>query len=164
MSDSFRPYTVAHRVPLGFCKQEYWSGLPFPSPGYLPNPGIEPRSPVLQVDSLLSESPGKLMTSYPYPYECIAYPFSKESSRPRNQTGVSSIAGGFFTSWATREAFWFNLLSIKWKQVSSSPLLQPLQGTSVALKHTGSCAVSVQLLHSVFWRSEVLFLCSQFTS
>ena len=40
---------------MGFSKQEYWSGLPFPSPGDLSNPGIEPRSPALQTDALLSE-------------------------------------------------------------------------------------------------------------
>ena len=44
---------------MGLSKQEYWSGLPFPSPGDLPDPGIEPRSPELQVDSLLSEPRGK---------------------------------------------------------------------------------------------------------
>ena len=43
----------------GFPRQEYWSGLPFPSPGDLPNPGIEPRSPSLQADTLTSEPPGK---------------------------------------------------------------------------------------------------------
>ena len=42
--------------------QEYWSGLPFPSPGDLPDPGIEPRSPALQVDALTSEPPGKPRT------------------------------------------------------------------------------------------------------
>ena len=42
---------------MGFSRQEYWSGLPFPSPGALPDPGIKPRSPVLQADSLLSEPP-----------------------------------------------------------------------------------------------------------
>ena len=49
------PRTVAHQVPLstGFFRQEYWSGLPFPSPGYLPNPGIEPGSPPWQADALL---------------------------------------------------------------------------------------------------------------
>ena len=47
---------------MGFSRQEYWSGLPFPSPGDLPNPGIEPRSPKLQVDSLPSEPPGKTIT------------------------------------------------------------------------------------------------------
>ena len=56
------PWTVAYQAPpsLGFSRQEYWSGLPFPSPGYLPNPGIEPGSPVLQADALPSEPPGKL--------------------------------------------------------------------------------------------------------
>ena len=48
------PWTVAHQAPLsmGFPRQEYWSGLPFPFPGDLPNPGIEPESPTWQVDSL----------------------------------------------------------------------------------------------------------------
>ena len=44
---------------MGFSRQEYWSGLPFPSPGDLPNPGIEPGSPTLQADALTSELPGK---------------------------------------------------------------------------------------------------------
>ena len=55
------PWTVARQVPLsmGFSRQAYWSGLPFPSPGDLPNPGIEPGSPALQADALSSEPPGK---------------------------------------------------------------------------------------------------------
>ena len=55
------PCTVACRLlcPWGFSRQEYWCGLPCPPPGDLPDPGIKPRSPALQVDSLLSESPGK---------------------------------------------------------------------------------------------------------
>ena len=55
------PWTVARQAPLsmGFPRPEYWSGLPFPSPGDLPNPGIEPRSPALQAYSLSSEQPGK---------------------------------------------------------------------------------------------------------
>ena len=54
------PWTAARQAPLsmGFPRQEYWSGLPFPSPGDLPDPGIRLRSPALQ-DSLLSEPPGK---------------------------------------------------------------------------------------------------------
>ena len=56
--------TVAHQAPLstGFSRQEYWSGLLSPPPGDLPNPGIKPRSSPLQVDSLLSEPPGKPMS------------------------------------------------------------------------------------------------------
>ena len=55
------PWTVAYQVPpsIGFSRQECWSGLPFPSPGGLPDPGIEPGSPTLQADALLSEPPGK---------------------------------------------------------------------------------------------------------
>ena len=55
------PWTVAYQTPLfmEFSRQEYWSGLPFSSPGDLPDPGIEPRSPALQADSLQSEPPGK---------------------------------------------------------------------------------------------------------
>ena len=55
------PWTVARRAPLSmeFLRQEDWSGLPFPSPGDLPNPGIEPKSPALWVDSLPAELPGK---------------------------------------------------------------------------------------------------------
>ena len=54
-------WAVAHQAPLpmGFSRREYWSGLPFPSPGDLPDPGIEPRSPALQADTLTSEPPGR---------------------------------------------------------------------------------------------------------
>ena len=53
------PWTVGHQAPLSmeFPRQEYWSGLPLPPPGDLPDPGIEPGSPALQVDSLPSEPP-----------------------------------------------------------------------------------------------------------
>ena len=55
-------WTVAYQAPLsmGFSRQECWSGLPFPSPGDLPNPGIEPGSPALQAGALPSEPQGKL--------------------------------------------------------------------------------------------------------
>ena len=57
------PWTVACQAPLStdFSRQEYWSGLPFRSPGDLTNPGTEPRSPALQADSLPSELPGKTL-------------------------------------------------------------------------------------------------------
>ena len=135
------PWTVACQalLPMGFSRQEYWSGLPFPSPGDLPNPGIEPRSPALQEVSLPSEPPRKpcslsflqgifptqgwnpglqhfrhvlYQLSYqgsPRILEWITCPFSSGSSWPRNQTGVSCIAGRFFTNWAIREALFFFL-------------------------------------------------------
>ena len=55
------PWTVAYQAhpSMGFSRQEYWSGLPFPSPGDLPDPGIEPGSPTFQADALTTEPPGK---------------------------------------------------------------------------------------------------------
>ena len=55
------PWTAARQAPLsmGFSKQEHWSGLPFPAPGDLPDPGIKLKSPALQANSLPSEAPGK---------------------------------------------------------------------------------------------------------
>ena len=58
----------------GISRQEYWSGLPFPSPGDLPNLGIEPRSPALEADALTSEPPGKL--------------YKKDLHDPNNHNGV----------------------------------------------------------------------------
>ena len=63
------------------------------SPGDFLNPGIEPRSPLLQVDSLPAELKGS-----PRIPEWVVYPFSRGSSQPRNRTRVSCIAGGFFTT------------------------------------------------------------------
>ena len=115
------------------------SGLPFPSLGYRPDPGIESGSPTLQADSLPSEPPGKPKNTgvsnlsllqgifptqglnpgllhcrqilyylshqgNPRILEWVTYPFSRGSSRPRNWTKVSCIAGRLFTSWATSEA------------------------------------------------------------
>ena len=61
LSDFATPWTVACQVPLsmGFSRQKYWRGLPFPPSGDIPDSGIEPGSPSLQADSLLSEPPGK---------------------------------------------------------------------------------------------------------
>ena len=60
---SVTPWTVAYQAPrsMEFSRQEDWCGLPFPSPGDLPNPGIEPGSPALQADALPSEPPGRLI-------------------------------------------------------------------------------------------------------
>ena len=60
MSDSETPWTIAHQVPpsMEFSRQEYWSGLPFPAAGDLPDPGIESRFPALWADALPSEPPG----------------------------------------------------------------------------------------------------------
>ena len=59
-------WTVAYQAPLSmeFSRLEYWNGLPFPSPGDLPKPAIELRSPTLQADSLPSEPPGNMLGNY----------------------------------------------------------------------------------------------------
>ena len=90
------PWTVAARLlcPWGFSWQEYWSGLPCPPPGIFSSQGSNPGLPhYRQILYQLShqESPRIL--------EWVAFPFSRGSSLPRNQTGVSCIAGGFFTNW-----------------------------------------------------------------
>ena len=66
------PWTIAYQSsqPMEFSRQVYWSGLPFPSPGNLPDPGIKPRSPSLQADAWLSEPLGK-------PYVCESWTIKK---------------------------------------------------------------------------------------
>ena len=68
-------WTVAHQAHLSmeFSRQEYWSGLAFPSPGDLPDSGIKPGSPALQADSLPSEPPGKPKFSVSSPLSHIPY-------------------------------------------------------------------------------------------
>ena len=82
------PWTI-HSVE--FSRPEYWSGQPFPSLGNLTNPGTEPRSPALQVDSLPVDLQGK-----PKNTGVGSYPFSSKSSLPRNQSQVSCMAAGFY--------------------------------------------------------------------
>ena len=84
------PWTVAHQAPLsmGFSRQEQWSGLSFPSPGDLPDPGvetwIEPRSPTLQADSVPCEPPGK--------------PIVANDTQDTRAAGGLPLAGGFHRS------------------------------------------------------------------
>ena len=100
MSDS-RPHglkPIRLLCPWGFSRQEYWSGWPCPPPRDLPNPGIEPSLPHCRwiLYSLSHQGSPRIL-------EWVAYPFSRGSSRLRNLNGVSCIAGGLFTSWATGE-------------------------------------------------------------
>ena len=68
------PWTTAYQIPLsmGFSRQECWSGLPFPSPGDLPDPKIEPGSPTLQADALPSEPPGKPFSSVQFSHSVVS--------------------------------------------------------------------------------------------
>ena len=80
------PWTVAYHAPpsMGFSRQEYWSGLPFLSPEDLPDPGIEPDSPALQVDSVPCEPPGK--------------PIVANETQDTRAAGGLPLAGGFHCS------------------------------------------------------------------
>ena len=102
MSDSSWPNGLQPTkllCPWAFSRQEYWSRLPCPPPGDLPNPGIEPRLPHCRYILYRLSHQGS-----PWILEWVAYPFSRESFQPGNRTRVSWTAGGFFTSWDTREA------------------------------------------------------------
>ena len=128
-------WTVAYQAPLSmeFSRQEYWSGLPVPSPQNIPNPGIKPRSSTLQADSLPSEPPGKPMCIHESQSEVTqscptlcdlmdcSLPGSSvhgifqarilewvaispsRRSPPRDWTQISCIVGRHFTVWDTRE-------------------------------------------------------------
>ena len=92
-------WTVARQVPLAMelSRQEYWSGLPFPPPGYLPDPEIEPRSPSPQAGFLPSEPPGVLTSPPSYSKSDIAEARSPEISYGDNvslPTTVTSLQGG----------------------------------------------------------------------
>ena len=77
----------------GLSRQEYWSGWPFPSPEDLPNPGIEPASPALQADSLLSEPPGKPW-SQEMPHKChMRSVLPKGVSLPNSGLGTGLATG-----------------------------------------------------------------------
>ena len=129
------PWTIACQSPLsmGLSRQEYWNGWPCPPPGVVPNLGIKPRSSSLQVDSLLSEPPGKLMNT--------GVGGLSGSSRLRNWTGVSCIAGEFFTGWTTREACA--------REYSPLIYIYHLQG----LLEPGSCWGFAKLLNQLQWQS-----------
>ena len=102
---SVTPWTVAHQAPLSIrvLQTRILEWVACPPPGYIPNPGVEPRSPTLQADFFYHLS----HQGSSWILEWLSYPFSRGSSHPRNLTRVSCIADGFFTSWATREAHYF---------------------------------------------------------
>ena len=99
VSDSVTQWIVVHQDPpfMEFSRQGYWSGLPFPPPRDLPNPGIKRRFSTLQVGSLPSK-PTRETQEY---WKQVAFSFSRGSFQPRNQTRVSGITSRFFTRWAT---------------------------------------------------------------
>ena len=133
VSDSLQnhgPQPARLLCPWGVSRQEYWSGLPGPPPGDLPNPEIKPGLPLcrLFLDWLNHQESPRIRG-------WVAYPFFRGSSQPRNWTGVSCIAGRFFTSWAIREA-----LSIKW---ASQVVVVFKESTCQCRRHQRSLAATV---------------------
>ena len=81
------PWIVAYQVPLsmGFSRQEYWNGLPFPPPGDLPDPGIDPATPAWQEDSLLLEPLGKPTTLRQLKFYLEVFPTKSVCFYPKPQ-------------------------------------------------------------------------------
>ena len=101
MSDSFAtPWTVALQAPLsmGFPRQEYWSGLPFPSPGDLPDPETEPMSPALAGGFFTTEPPGKpiLLVDVLKFVNCVGYNFETLVTGEKTQTSFISLDLGSY--------------------------------------------------------------------
>ena len=89
-------WTVAHQTPLsmGLPRQEYWNGLPFPSPGHLPDPGIEPvspASPALAGQSFTTEPPGKLLTGAVVCIHCTVHLISRAHLHLLQVVNVTSV-------------------------------------------------------------------------
>ena len=114
------PWTVAHQAPpsLGFSRQEYWSGLPFPSPGDLSDPGIKPRSPALQADALTSEPPGK-------PYKLLYLLYMKKLSLNINLVFRSNLSDLFILFFVYSYFFllYCLLVCFRWTFVTSEIMI-----------------------------------------
>ena len=98
------PWTVSCQAPLSTENfgQEYWCGLPFPPPGDLPNPGIEPMSPTLQAGALLSEPPGKPYAQTDQKNRSTIWRFSNESQKHAALAWNQAADGGWWDGAARR--------------------------------------------------------------
>ena len=137
------PWAVDYQASLsmGFSRQKHWSGLPFPSPGDLPNSGIEPRSPALQADALPSEPPGKPSTEpllkfllLPTPTSMVSLGFTRFLNRVKEQ--IES------PEWLHGEGPFF-----------SSPLHIP----TTMLTHTGPWCEKMCVTIFSYWDLEINF-------
>ena len=146
------PWTIAYQVPpsMGFSRQEYWGGLPFPSPGDLPNPGIEPGSPPLKADTLPSEPPGKSSTlsylqnsrSVVFTVACRIFSCSLSTTscgmwglvpHPGVEPGPSALGLGSLSHWTTREVIICTVLKLMfwwcvWRSIQRVRKLEPMNG------------------------------------
>ena len=104
VSDSVTPWMVAYQaLPyMGFSRQEYWHGLPLPSPGDLPKTGIKPGSPALQTHALPSEPPGKPLADTKEELKSLLMKQKEESEKVGLKLNIQKMkimASGPITSW-----------------------------------------------------------------
>ena len=121
VSDSLAtPWTITRQVSLsmGFLRQEHWSGLPFPSPGDLPHPAIEPESPALQKDDLPTELWGKpgFLSNHLSPQSCDEFLEEQDPISPSYIVGVRNIGQHSRVIEKLTCISFFMLLQIHWKQ------------------------------------------------
>ena len=119
---------------MEFSRPEYRSGWPFPSPGDLSNQGIKPRFLTLQTYFFFFFFYQLKHKGSPRILVWVAYPFPSGSYWRRNQTGVSCIAGGFFTNWVIREA-----PLVPWPGIK--PLLPAVEAWSLTIGQPGKSRI-----------------------
>ena len=129
------PWTAAHQAPLSlrFSRQGYWSGLPFPSPGDLPNPGIEPGSPALQANSLPTELQGKLDM---YILNCLKFQEAINACICKFWTDVEKLGKNYLS---TKKTFYSKMIAwekhfCKWKNRRSYPLCRIKSSRGICCK------------------------------
>ena len=121
------PWTAVYWAPLSmeFSRQEYWSGLPFPSPGDLPDPGIKPGSPALQADALPSKPQGKPQMSWNdvfnenSQFSVTNWPMNHNMKPHQMYFKLSAFLYGFKEGCDFVE-FWTNWITLKWGWGSTS--------------------------------------------
>ena len=119
---------------MGFSRQEYWIGLPFPSPGDLPHPGIEPRSPALEAEALSSEPPGKgdLLKEFAIVFITSSIVWPQVNSREGTQLHPSKKKNGLkiYRAWPSpsEQHPVSSLVSLSHQEASKSLLSSPSEG------------------------------------
>ena len=150
------PWSIAHQAPLsmGFPRQEYWNGLPFPSPGDLPDPGIEPRSPALKANALTLEPPGKpWCRSRGFNHWVRKIPWRRELQPasvflPRKSHGQKRLAG--YSPWGRKEWTWLNDWHFFiWEESSLFGSWKAGMSCSHVLSHHHLCAVCHHTPHAL---------------
>ena len=144
------PWTVACQTLLSteFPRQEYWNGLPFPSPGDLPDPGIKSGSPALQADALLSEPPGKIPpASKPLPRD-VAY---RRTISPSPGSKLSPISLSFHLSPVPRNTPRYNKKKKKKEKIALHRSTLPKAGETQIQKITSVSSCSYSVMSNSLW-------------